>query len=113
MLLASIENITIGQIGIGLGCVVGIVSGVEFLAFRMRKYLKNMIKIEIEPMKKELRTNTLNTLKNTMCNESMPLSERLAAGKEYVEMGGNGGGKIYFHNLEKQAAERLSKGEKL
>ena len=106
-------NWTLGNINSDLVLIAGILGGLEFLAFRTRKYIKNTMKDEIEPMKKELRTNTLNTLKNTMCNECMPLSERLAAGKEYVEMGGNGGGKIYFHNLEKQAAEKLSKGEKL
>ena len=70
-------------------------------------------KAEIGNIKEELRVNTLNTLKNTMVNENMPLTERLEAGRKYIEMGGNGGGKIYFHELEKQATEKLTKGEKL
>lgn len=70
-------------------------------------------KTEIGNIKEELRVNTLNTLKNTMVNENMPLTERLEAGRKYIEMGGNGGGKIYFHELEKQATEKLTKGERL
>ena len=113
MLLASIEEITIGQIGIGLGCVVGIVSGVEFLAFRMRKYLKNMIKVEITPIKEELRKNSINTLKNTICNENIPISERLSCGKEYIEKGGNGAVKIYLHKLEEKYEKELQSGGKI
>ena len=112
MLLASIEDITIGQIGIGLGVIVGIIGSIEFLAFRMRNYLKKMIKDEIKPIKDELDKNSLNTMKNTICNENIPISERLSVGKEYIEKGGNGAVKIYLHKLETQYEKEL-KGDSI
>lgn len=107
------ENLTLGQVGGALAYIVAFIGAIEFLAFRMRVFIKKAIKEETDPIKKDLNINTLNTLKNTMCNECMPLSERLEAGKLYIEKGGNGGGKIYFHELEKLATEKIQKGEKL
>ena len=101
------ENITIGNIGTFIGLVVTIIGGIEFLALRMRKYLKNTIKEEIKPVKEELRKNSLNTMKNTICNEMIPLSERVSVGKEYIEQGGNGAVKVYVHQLEQEYEEEL------
>ena len=61
----------------------------------MRKWLQQ----EMKPLKDELNENSLNTMKNTICNEMIPLSERVSVGKKYVEKGGNGAVKIYLHQL--------------
>lgn len=66
-------------------------------------------KKEIQKVKDELRKNSLNTLKNTICNENLPLSERITAGKEYIDKGGNGAVKIYIHRLEKKYNKELEK----
>ena len=104
---------TIKQLIAILGSIVALITSVEFLALRMRKYIKSTMKEEIEPLKTELRRNTLNTMKNTICNENIPLSERLSVGKEYIEKGGNGAVKIYVHKLEEEFEKRLHGGEKL
>lgn len=45
------ENITIGQIGTLIGFLVALIGGVEFLAMRMRKYIKSTMEDEIKPIK--------------------------------------------------------------
>ena len=107
------ENITIGQIGTTIAFLVALIGGIEFLALRMKKYIKATMKDEIEPLKEELRQNSLNTMKNTICNENIPLKERIEVGKEYIEKGGNGAVKIYYHGLEERYEKELKKEGKI
>ena len=37
-------------------------------------------------------------LRLTVMNSEMPIDERIAAGKNYIDHGGNGGVKEYYHN---------------
>jgi hypothetical protein len=104
------ENITLGQVSTLIAFLVALIGGIEFLAMRMRKYIKTTMKDEIDPLKEELCKNSLNTMKNTICNDNIPLSERIAVGKEYIDKGGNGAVKIYYHNLEEQYEKELKKG---
>lgn len=97
------ENITIGQIATTISFLVALIGGVEFLALRMRRWIQK----EIEPLKIELHKNSLNTMKNTICNDNIPLSERVSVGKEYIEKGGNGSVKILVHGLEKKYEQEL------
>ena len=106
------ENITIGQISSVLLFGVAFIGAIEFLALRMRKYIKNTMKDEIEPLKEELHKNSLNTMKNTICNENIPITERLEVGKEYIEKGGNGAVKCLLHDLEDQYESELKKKKK-
>ncbi len=101
------ENITLGNMLGALLFVVSFIGAIEFLAFRMRNYIKNTMKEEIDPLKEELHRNSLNTMKNTICNENIPITERLIVGKEYIEKGGNGAVKIYLHKLEEDFANKL------
>ena len=107
------ESLTIGEITTTIGFLVALITGIEFLAMRMRKYIKTTMQDEIEPLKQELRKNSLNTMKNTICNDNIPLSERISVGKEYIEKGGNGAVKIYFHSLEEQYEKELKKEGKI
>ena len=107
------ENITLGQIGTTIVFLVSLIGGIEFLALRMRKYIKSTMQDEIEPLKEELRQNSLNTMKNTICNENIPLKERIEVGKEYIEHGGNGAVKIYYHGLEERYERELKKEGKI
>lgn len=78
---------------------------------KMREEQHEETKKEILSLREELKINTLNTLKCTMCNKEMPMSERLEAGRLYIENGGNGGGKIYYHKLEEEYEASLNKNE--
>lgn len=69
-------------------------------------------KREIEIIKKELNKNSLNTMKNTICNDNIPISERLIIGKEYIDKGGNGAVKVYLHKLEEDFEKKLQEENK-
>ena len=108
------ENITIGDLSHALLFAVAFIGAIEFLALRARKYIKATMKDEIAPIKKEianikeeLNENSLNTMKNTICNETIPLSERVSIGKKYIDKGGNGAVKIYLNQLEARYDEEL------
>lgn len=104
------ENITLGNIEAIIVFLVTFIGAIEFLALRMRKYIKTTMKDEIDPLKKELKQNSLNTMKNTICNEMIPLSERVIVGKEYIDKGGNGAVKILVHTLEEKYEKELKEG---
>ena len=59
-------------------------------------------KREINKIKEELDKNSLHTMKNTICNENIPITERISVGKEYIDKGGNGAVKVYLHKLEEE-----------
>ena len=101
------ENITIGDLSGVLLFAVAFIGAIEFLALRMRRYIKTTMKDEIEPLKDELHKNSLNTMKNTICNDRIPLSERVSVGKDYIDKGGNGAVKIYVHQLEQEYEKEL------
>ena len=69
-------------------------------------------KEEIQKVKNELKKNSLNTLKNTIFNENIPLSERVAAGDEYIEKGGNGAVKVKVKQIKEKYEKELEKGNK-
>lgn len=122
------ESITLGDISIAIGFLVALISGIEFLAMRMRKYMKSTIQTEIAPfcnnmqeqikivqednklLHEELKQNSLNTMKNTICNKDIPLSERISVGKDYIEKGGNGAVKVLVHTLEEKYENNIKKG---
>ena len=102
------ENITLGNIATILGLIVSIITGIEFLAMRMRRWLQK----EMYPIKQELKETSLNTMKNSICNDNIPISERISIGQKYIEKGGNGAVKIRVHQLEEQYEKELKKGGK-
>ena len=73
-----------------------------------RKEQHNETLALIDTLKEELNKNSLNTMKNTICNENIPLSERVSVGKEYIENGGHGAVKIYVHKLEEEYEKQLN-----
>ena len=103
------ENLTLGDLSKLMTFAVAFIGSIEFLALRMRKFIQK----EIGPLKAELNENSLNTMKNTICNEIIPLSERVSVGKKYIEKGGNGAVKIYVRQIEKEEEEKLKKEGKL
>lgn len=113
------ENITLGNIIGILTFAVTFIGAIEFLAMRMRKFIKYTVKDEIEPIKtevnkikEELNENSLNTMKNTICNELIPISERVDVGEKYIEKGGNGAVKIRVHQLEEKYNKEIKERKK-
>ena len=50
--------------------------------------------------------NYLNILRLVIMSEEMPLSERIAAGDKYIDLGGNGAVKHKYQELIKQLEEK-------
>lgn len=113
------ENITLGQIQTGIIFLATfLTSGGVILAFAL-KIIKRIINKQITPlcekmqkdiklMHDELNETSLNTMKNTICNEMIPLSERVSVGRKYINKGGNGAVKIYVHTIEEKYEKSLN-----
>lgn len=100
------ENLTLGQI------IAGIVTILTVLGFLWKVYkLIRKVENKIDDFEKNLNTNTLNTLRLVIINKEMPLKERLNAGKEYVEKGGNGEVHTLYEALQEQYKEEVKEGK--
>lgn len=67
---------------------------------------------EIKTLKVELDENSLNTMKNSICNEMIPLSERVSIFEKYEQKGGNGAVKVLGHKLQQEYEKELKKKER-
>lgn len=120
------ENITLGQLQTTIIFLATfLTSGGIILAFAL-KVIKSIIHNQITPLcnsmkqdikqiqednkalHEELKRNSLNTMKNTICNEAIPLTERISVGREYIEDGGNGAIKILVHTLEDKYEQQIN-----
>ena len=130
------ENITVGQLSQflisftsiltagGIVCGFALKIGKKILANNLRPFNERIdemekarieqhkeTKNELNEVRKELNENSLNTMKNTICNELIPLSERIDVGSKYIEKGGNGAVKLYYHQLEERYENELKGGK--
>lgn len=60
------------------------------------------IKRELKGLHTESQAQHLAILRLTVMNSEMPVSERIAAGQEYVKRGGNGDVKQYYNQMLKE-----------
>lgn len=100
------ENLTIGQVIAG-GTVILTVLGFLWKAYKLIRKIEK----KIDRFENNLNGNTLNTLRLVIINKEMPLSERLKAGKEYVEKGGNGEVHTLYEALQEQYKEEMKEGK--
>lgn len=61
---------------------------------------------KLDKMQKHQDEQYLSILRLTIMSEEMPMSERLIAGKKYVDLGGNGDVKQFLHQLEAQCERK-------
>lgn len=54
---------------------------------------------DIKEIKQENKEQSLSILRLTVMADEMPISERLIAGRKYIDRGGNGDVKHYYHKL--------------
>jgi len=54
---------------------------------------------DLNDIKEENKHQSLDILRLTVMNQDMPVSERLIAGKKYLNRGGNGDVKMYYEKL--------------
>lgn len=119
------ENTTLGEIKTIIVFFATLFTSGGVIIAVASKILKNMIVKQITPLcnsmqgeikkiqednnkiHEELKRNSLNTMKNTICNKDIPITERISVGKEYIDNGGNGAIKILVHTLEEEYEKNL------
>lgn len=80
-----------------IGVIVGAVLKIHSVLNRIERKFDNY-----DDMLKE---NTLHILKMALLSEDLPITDRINAGKRYLELGGNGYGKIIYNQLIKRIEE--------
>lgn len=80
-----------------------ITSGLGFLGVIVANLLSNKsLKDDIKDIKNENKEQSLSILRLTVMCPEMPISERLIAGKKYIDRNGNGDVKHYYEQLVKE-----------
>lgn len=119
------ENTTLGEIQTIIVFFATLFTSGGVIVAVASKVLKNIVIKQITPlcnnmqeeikkiqednnkMHEELKRNSLNTMKNTICNKDIPITERISVGKEYIDNGGNGAIKILVHTLEEEYEKEI------
>ena len=73
---------------------------------KMYKVIKN-IDDRFDSYEKQLKEDRMHIMKLALFNDRLPLQDRLQAGKTYLELGGNGSGKIMYNKLLKRMEEAI------
>ena len=80
-----------------------ITSGLGFLGVIVANLLSNKsLKDDIKEIKEDSKEQSLSILRLTVMNNEMPISDRLIAGKKYIDRHGNGDVKHYYEQLVKE-----------
>lgn len=62
---------------------------------------------KLEDFEESTRRNEMHIMKLGLFNEGLPLVDRIQCGKRYLELGGNGTGKIQYEILVKKMEENI------
>lgn len=96
------ENSELVKIILLWGSVAGALAAISALIVKIVKGVRKVIEY-FKDLKEKVNTLVSNDkdqrkaiLKLTVMQDNMPLSERIQAAKEYIEMGGNGDIKAYY-----------------
>lgn len=87
-----------------IGACGVIIGAIKKLIKPIRDELKT-----IDELKRHTEENYLNILRLTVTSEEVPIEERLIAGDKYIQAGGNGAVKAYYHKLQEDYEKELSK----
>lgn len=91
------DIIEIAALITAIGVIVGAVLKIHSVLNRLEKKFD-----DYDDMLKE---NTLHILKMALLSEDLPITDRINAGKRYLELGGNGYGKIVYNQLIRRIEE--------
>lgn len=93
-----------------ISSVIGAISAIFLFLNKIYKIIRN-IENKFDNIEKAQKITNLSTLRLVITNESMPLEERVAAGAEYVKLGGNGKIHALYDVLCKIYKEELERKE--
>ena len=102
------DGVVIAIITSATSLVLALVNAV-IAAIQRRAQKKNDTKDRLDAIEKKLDKLTnhnelqyMSLLRLTVMDSDMPMSERLIAGREYLDRGGNGDVRKFYENLEKR-----------
>ena len=72
-----------------IASIVTAITVISSTCFKVYKFFRNLEK-KYDEMNDILQKNTLYILKMAVLNEDMPLLDRIHAGEQYMDLGGNG-----------------------
>lgn len=90
------------EIGAMISAVL-VVIGTCWKTFSMCHNILN----KLEDFEGSHRRNEMHIMKLGLFNEGLPLVDRIQCGKRYIELGGNGTGKIQYELLMKKMEDEL------
>lgn len=90
------------EIGAVVSAVV-VVIGTCWKTFSMCHNVLN----KLEDFEETSKRNEMHIMKLGLFNEGLPLVDRIQCGKRYLELGGNGTGKIQYEILVKKMEESI------
>lgn len=84
--------------------IASLITAITAIITTIYKFIKfcNEVLDKFEEYDKAIKDNTLQILKITLLNASLPIEERIHAGDEYIARGGNGLGKKVYNELLKE-----------
>lgn len=94
-----------------IGAVAAAITGISALVVKLYKLCKSVVvffhdlRANVNMLIEHDKDQYLSILRLTIVNESMPVSERLLAGKVYLDRGGNGDVKELYQKLEAQCEQ--------
>lgn len=94
------------------GAVVAAITAIIVFVNRLVKAFRKMISYiqsigdRLTTIEKHTKENYLTGLKLVIMSEEIPIEERLIAGEEYVNLGGNGQIKAKYHVLKEEYEEK-------
>lgn len=95
---------TLGIVEIGtVVSAVVVVIGTCWKTFSMCHNVLN----KLEDFEETSKRNEMHIMKLGLFNEGLPLVDRIQCGKRYLELGGNGTGKIQYEILVKKMEESI------
>lgn len=80
-----------------IGVVIGAIIKIHKMLSRMER--------KFDEYDSVIKENTMHILKMALLSDDLPIIDRINAGKRYLELGGNGYGKIVYKQLVKQIEE--------
>lgn len=98
--------ITLSKLIASLMTIITFLVGAYKYAKRFEQRFDN-IDDHFKNLDKDLRENTLMTLKIVIMNDELSLEERIIAGEKYIRLGGNGFVKEIYNKLLEKKIENM------
>lgn len=89
-----------------IGAIVSAVLVIVGTCWRTFKICHNILN-KLEDFEETSKRNEMHIMKLGLFNEGLPLVDRIQCGKRYLELGGNGTGKIQYDLLVKKMENNI------